>query len=99
MTEITTISSSVDNLPQNLDQYFTYAHLVGAGLPREPEENRAGFQLYQELRTVFLGSPLKHIVEAKLTVCLSACLYCVIAFSSPVPGVISSEISARARYQ
>ena len=86
MTEITTISSSVDNSPQ--ESRSSVLHVCtscrGPGSLHEPEENRAGFKLYQELRTVFLDSPLKHIVEVKPTVCLSACSHhCVIAFSSP----------------
>ena len=86
MTEITTISSSVDKPPQ--ESRPSVLHVCtscrGPGSPREPEENRAGFKLYQELRTICLDSPLKHSVEVKPTVCLSACSHhCVIAFSSP----------------
>ena len=86
MTEITTISSSVDNPSQKSRSSVLHVctSCRGPGSPREPEENRAGFKLYQELRTIFLDSHLKHSVEVKPTVCLSACSHhCVIAFSSP----------------
>ena len=85
MTEITTISFSVDNPPQKSRSSLLHVctSCRGPGSPREPEENRAGFQLYQELRTIFLDSHLKHSVEVKPTVCLNVCSrHCGIAFSS-----------------
>ena len=86
MTEITTISFSVDNPPQK--SRSSVLHVCTScrepGSPRAPEENRAGFNLYQELRTIFLDSHLKHSVEVKPTVCLNVCSrHCGIAFSSP----------------
>ena len=85
MTEITTISSSVDNPSQK--SRSSLLHVCTScrepGSPRAPEENRAGFKLYQELRTIFLDSHLKHSVEVKPTVCLNVCSrHCGIAFSS-----------------
>ena len=85
MTEITTISSSVDNPPQKSRSSVLHVctSCRGPGSPRAPEENRAGFKLYQELRTIFLDSHLKHSVEVKPTVCLNVCSrHCGIAFSS-----------------
>ena len=68
MTEITTISSSMDNPPQ--ESRPSVLHVCtscrGPGSPREPEENRAGFKLYQELRTIFLDSPLKHKTKKEI---------------------------------
>ncbi len=54
------------------------------GSPREPRESRAGFKLYQKLRTILLESPLGRHVEARPTECLSLCSRpCWIALSSP----------------
>ncbi len=54
------------------------------GSPREPQESRAGFKLYQELRATFHESPLGHHVEVRSTECLSVCPRpCGIALSSP----------------
>lgn len=54
------------------------------GSPREPRESRAGFKLYQKLRTIFHGSSLGHHVEVKPAECLSLCPRpCGIALSSP----------------
>ena len=44
-----------------------------AGSPREPRENRPGFKLYQELRTLLNQSPLKRQVEVRPAECLSLC--------------------------
>ena len=44
-----------------------------AGSPREPRENRPGFKLYQELRTLLNQSPLKRQVEVLPAECLSLC--------------------------
>ena len=54
------------------------------GSPREPRESRAGFKLYQKLRTIFQESPLGRYVEVRPTECLSLCPRpCGIALSSP----------------
>ena len=54
------------------------------GTPREPQENRPGFKLYQELRAMLDESPLDHHVEVKPAQCLSLCPRpCGIALSSP----------------
>ena len=86
MAEITTLSSSVDNPPQ--ESRPSVLHVCtscrGPNSPREPEGNRAGFKLYQELQTIFLDSSLRHNVEIKPTACLNVCSrHCGIAFSSP----------------
>ena len=55
-----------------------------AGTPREPQENRPGFKLYQELCTMLDDSPLGKKVEVKPASCLSLCPRpCGIALSSP----------------
>ena len=43
------------------------------GTPREPRENRPGFQLYRELRATFRESPLGQRVEVRPAECLSLC--------------------------
>ena len=54
------------------------------GSPREPRATRAGFKLYQELRSTFHESPLGHHVDVRPTECLSVCPRpCGIALSSP----------------
>jgi len=73
------------------------------GSPREPRENRAGFELYRELRARFGQSPFRQHVEVRPTECLSLCPRpCGIALSSPgawtylfgdqQPGASSDEI-------
>ena len=55
-----------------------------AGTPREPQESRPGFQLYQELQAMLSESPLGQQVQVKPAPCLSLCSRpCGIAFSSP----------------
>lgn len=44
-----------------------------AGTPREPKENRQGFQLYQKLVELFESSPLIHQVDIQPAQCLSIC--------------------------
>ena len=54
------------------------------GAPREPRENRPGFQLYRELRAAFHESPLGQRVEVRPAECLSLCPRpCGIALTSP----------------
>ncbi len=43
------------------------------GAPREPAEKRAGYRLYQELRSAIEGSPLSKRVSVRPTPCLSIC--------------------------
>ena len=43
------------------------------GTPREPPENRPGFQLYRELRATFRESSLGRRVEVRPAECLSLC--------------------------
>ena len=43
------------------------------GSPREPEENRAGYRLYNALKGVLANSSLKSQVEVRPTLCLSIC--------------------------
>ena len=43
------------------------------GFPREPAENRAGYRLYNALKSVLATSPLKSQVEVRPTPCLSIC--------------------------
>ena len=53
------------------------------GSPREPKENRAGFQLYRELRARFRDSALGRHVDVRPAECLSICPRpCGIALSS-----------------
>lgn len=54
------------------------------GSPREPQENRAGYQLYQRLRVLFKDNQVSRYVELKPVECLSLCPRpCGIALSSP----------------
>ena len=54
-----------------------------ARTPREPKENRQGFQLYHDLREAISMSPLKECVDVKPAACLSLCPRpCAIAISS-----------------
>jgi len=43
------------------------------GTPREPQESRPGFVLYQELHRAFGSSPLQHRVDVQPAECLSVC--------------------------
>ena len=55
-----------------------------AGAPREPQESRAGFILYEQLRKAFNNNPLKARVDVIPTPCLSICPRpCGIALSLP----------------
>ena len=55
-----------------------------AGAPREPQESRAGFILYEQLREAFNHNPLKARVDVIPTPCLSICPRpCGIALSLP----------------
>ena len=97
MTEITPTSSSLVDDAQTARP--SVLHVCTScrtpGSPREPEENRAGFKLYQELSTVFRDSTLGHHVKVQPTVCLNVC-----SRSLPlVPGVISSETKTQVRVQ
>ena len=54
------------------------------GSQREPIENRAGFQLYQELSARLQESPLGQYVKVRPVECLSVCPRpCGFALSSP----------------
>ena len=54
------------------------------GTPREPKENRPGFRLFQQLRTMVEASPLRQRIEVRPTPCLSICPRpCGIALSLP----------------
>ena len=55
-----------------------------SGAPREPQDTRAGYILYQQLRKAINDSPLKNKVEIHPAECLSVCPRpCGIALSSP----------------
>ena len=43
------------------------------GTPRQPQESRAGFIFYQQLRSKIEGGILKHQVEIQPVECLSIC--------------------------
>ena len=54
------------------------------GAPREPKASRAGYMLYQELRSAVQGSPLKDLVQVQAAECLSVCRRpCGISLSRP----------------
>ncbi len=54
------------------------------GTPREPKENRPGFQLYHQVREAILEGPLRERVDVQPATCLSICPRpCGIALSSP----------------
>lgn len=54
------------------------------GTPREPYENRAGYQLYRALRAEVADGPLAQHLEVRSAECLSVCPRpCGIALSSP----------------
>ena len=55
-----------------------------SGSPREPREQRPGYQLFQRLHTALQGTPLGSVVEVRPARCLSICPRpCGIALSSP----------------
>ncbi|MFQ3312676.1 MAG: putative metal-binding protein [Colwellia sp.] len=73
--------TSTDNARTSVLHVCTSCRALGS--VREPIEKRAGFKLYQALRTMFNESKLSHQVEVKPTECLSLCPRpCAIAFSS-----------------
>jgi predicted metal-binding protein len=43
------------------------------GYPREPQENRPGFQLHQKISDALEGSDLKDLVNVEAAQCLSLC--------------------------
>ena len=44
-----------------------------SGYPREPQENRPGFQLHQKISDALEGSDLKDLVNVEAAQCLSLC--------------------------
>ncbi|MEM1188367.1 MAG: DUF1636 domain-containing protein [Pseudomonadota bacterium] len=54
------------------------------GFPREPQENRPGYKLYEELRAAVQKSELRNRVDLRPAQCLSLCPRpCGIALSAP----------------